>query len=273
MTRLPRQPAIYLTHGGGPCFWMEFPEPFGAHAYEGLRAYLAGLLASLPRRPRAVLVVSAHWEAAVPTVSTAEAPAMLFDYYGFPPHTYRLRYPAPGSPEVAERACGLLAAAGLASATDSRRGFDHGVFVPMLIIDPSASLPVVTMSLSADLDPARHLAIGAALAPLREENVLIVGSGSSYHNLRAIFEVGDGGSGEFDRWLNETATHADPAVRAARLCDWRSAPSARQCHPRSEHLVPLMVAAGAAVEDPGQATFRDRIGGKAYSCFTFGGGA
>ncbi len=270
MSSLARQPAIYLTHGGGPCFWMEFPEPFGPHAYDGLRAYLAGVIVSLAAAPRAIIMISAHWEAAVPTVSTAPAPGMLFDYYGFPPHTYQLRYGAPGSAELAERVVTLLRTAGCPAATDPARGFDHGVFVPMLIIDPAAQIPVVMLSLANDLDPARHLAIGAALAPLRAENVLIVGSGSSYHNLRAIFAPGEGGSVAFDEWLNETATGVAPEVRRTRLIEWRSAPNARACHPRAEHLMPLMVAAGAAGDDPGRADFRGTIGAKAYSCFRFG---
>lgn len=272
MTACQRQPAIYITHGGGPCFWIELPAPFGPHAYDSLKAYFAGLLASLPERPRAILIASAHWEEPVPTVSTAAAPPMLYDYYGFPPHTYRLQYPAPGAPEIAGRVRELLAHAGQAVATDERRGFDHGVFVPLLIIDPEAAIPVVMLSLAADLDPARHLAVGAALAPLREEGVLVIGSGSSYHNLRAIFAGGeDRASIEFDEWLNETVTHTDSVIRAGRLIDFRSAPGSASSHPRPEHLLPLMVAAGAAGNEPGRASFRDRIAGKAYSCFTFGG--
>ncbi len=270
MSRVQPQPTVYLTHGGGPCFWMEFPEPFGPHAYAGLRVYLSGLLARLPRPPSAIVMVSAHWEEAVPTVSTAQAPPMLFDYDGFPPHTYRLNYPAPGAPQLAERVAAMLESAGIAAARNAERGFDHGVFVPMLIIDPPARIPVVMLSLQASLEPARHLAIGAALAPLREQQVLLIGSGSSYHNLRAIFAGGEGGSGAFDEWLNETVTAADPAERRRRLIDWRTAPAARACHPREEHLIPLMVIAGAAGEDPGRADFRGRIGGKAYSCFSFG---
>lgn len=267
------QPAIYLTHGGGPCFWMEFPEPFGPHAYDGLRAYLAGLIAGLTAPPQAIVMISAHWEAEVPTVSIAPAPAMLFDYYGFPPHTYQLRYGAPGSPQLAERVLALLQAAGITAAADSERGFDHGVFVPMLIIDPEARIPVLMLSLARDLDPARHLAIGAALAPLRAENVLIIGSGSSYHNLRAVFAGGEGGSVAFDEWLNETATMTDASERRARLIAWRAAPNAHACHPRAEHLIPLMVTVGAAADEPGHADFRGVIGEKAYSCFSFGGSA
>lgn len=263
------QPTIYLTHGGGPCFWMEFPEPMGPHAYDSLKTYLSGLLASLPERPRAILMVTAHWEEALPTVSTSAAPPMLYDYYGFPEHTYHLKYPAPGAPELAARVRALLARAGRDSDTDGERGFDHGVFVPMLIIDPSATMPVLMMSLTQDLDAASHLALGAALAPLREEGVLIIGSGSSYHNLRAIFAAGDRGSAEFDAWLNDAVAQPQDE-REQRLRNWPAAPHARACHPRPEHLIPLMVAAGAAGEAVGRNVFRDLIGGKVYSCVQFG---
>jgi len=266
-----RLPSLYITHGGGPCFWMEFGPPFGPHAFEKLRQYLAGLIDSLPERPKAILVASAHWEEARPTVSTAAKPGMLYDYYGFPPHTYKLSYPAPGSPVLAERVRGLLQAAHIETGTDDARGFDHGVFVPQLIIDPEAEIPVVMLSLQEDLDPAAHIAIGKALAPLRDDGVLIIGSGSSYHNLRDFFS-GDGrASIAFDTWLNETATTADVAQRNARLIAWEQAPSARACHPREEHLIPLMVAAGAAESDIGRQSFKDRIGGQAVSCFRFGG--
>jgi aromatic ring-opening dioxygenase catalytic subunit (LigB family) len=196
---------------------------------------------------------------------------MLFDYYGFPPETYKLSYPAPGSPALAARARNLLSAAKIESSTDDKRGFDHGVFVPQLIIDPKAEIPVVMLSLRNDLDPAGHIAIGKALAPLRDEGVLIIGSGSSYHNLRQFFS-GDGrASIPFDDWLAETAMQPDAAQRNARLVAWEKAPNARACHPREEHLIPLMVAAGAAEGDVGRQSFRDRIGGQAVSCFSFGG--
>lgn len=268
---MSRQPSLYITHGGGPCFWMEFGPPFGPGAFDRLRQYLAGLIASLPERPRAILVATAHWEESKPTVSTNPKPGMLFDYFGFPPHTYALSYPAPGSPELAARVCNLLNAAKIDNGTDDTRGFDHGVFVPQLIIDPAAEIPVVMMSLRQDLDPAAHIAIGKALAPLRDEGVLIVGSGSSYHNLRDFFG-GDGrASVPFDDWLAETATAPDAAQRNARLVAWEKAPNARRCHPREEHLIPLMVAAGAAGNDVGRQSFHDRIGGQAVSCFSFGG--
>lgn len=268
---MARLPSLYITHGGGPCFWMEFGPPFGPHAFDRLRAYLAGLIAGLPERPKAILVVSGHWEEDRPTVSTNPKPGMLFDYYGFPEHTYHLSYPAPGAPDLAERVRGLLQAARIDCGTDGTRGFDHGVFVPQLIIDPEAEIPVLMLSMRRDLDPAAHIAMGRALEPLRDEGVLIIGSGSSYHNLRHfIGGGGDAASLAFDDWLNETVS-ADPDARNAGLTAWSKAPGGRACHPREDHLIPLMVAAGAAGSDRGHRSFRDLLGGKAVSCFSFGG--
>ena len=164
-----RQPAIFVPHGGGPCFWMDWPPPFGPHAWDGLKDYLAGVLKSLPERPKAFLVVTAHWETEQPTVSVNPKPGMLYDYYGFPEHTYKLSYPAPGDPELAAEVKRLIEAAGLPVATDGERGFDHGVFVPFLIVDPKAEIPVVMLSLRKDLDPAFHIKLGKALAPLRDQ--------------------------------------------------------------------------------------------------------
>ena len=265
-----RQPTIFLSHGGGPCFWMDFPEPFGPHAFDKLRDYLAGLLATLPERPKAILVVSAHWEEAEPTVGAAKAPGMIYDYYGFPAHTYHLRYPAPGSPQLAGRVRDLLGAAGIASGSDPERGFDHGVFVPMLIVDPKAEIPAATLSLQRDLSPELHLAIGAALAPLRDEGVLILGSGNSFHNLRTFFDGQKRVSGAFDDWLTAAVETPDPAARAAQFAAWDTAPGARECHPREEHLLPLMVVAGAAGGDPGARVYSDLIAGKAISGYAFG---
>jgi len=264
-----RQPTIFLPHGGGPCFWLDGPPPFGKQAWAKLRAYLESIVASLPERPKAFLVCTAHWEEKAPTVSVNPAPGMLFDYYNFPPHTYKLSYPAPGDPDLAGRVKGLIAGAGLAPAQDSERGFDHGVFVPFLIVDPEAHIPVVMLSLRQDLDPEFHIRLGRALAPLRDEGVAIVGSGMSYHNLRD-FRDGDGKASEiFDAWLGEAATSA-PAERDARLAQWAEAPMGRQCHPREEHLLPLMVVAGAAGDSAGRVAFRDVIGGKTISAYRFG---
>jgi aromatic ring-opening dioxygenase catalytic subunit (LigB family) len=271
MTQAPRQPAIFLSHGGGPCFWMTFPPPLGAHAFDHLKAYLAGLLDGLPARPKAIVVISGHWEERVPTVSTAAAPPMLFDYRGFPEHTYHLSYPAPGAPDLAEKLRTLVTGAGIDVATDSRRGFDHGVFVPFLIVDPQARIPVVMLSLQQNLDPAFHIAVGRAIAPLRDEGVLIVGSGNSFHNLTAFFDGKDSkASAAFDAWLNEVISGTPADQRNTSLERWAAAPHARDCHPREEHLLPLMVVAGAALNDVGRRVYHDKIGGKLASGFAFG---
>ena len=267
-----RLPTLFVPHGGGPCFFMD-PPASDPHAWDAMASYLRGIAASIGAKPRAILVISAHWETPRLTVTTAERPSMLFDYYGFPEHTYRLSYPAPGSPAIASRVRALLSAAGIASDEDGARGYDHGVFVPFLLMFPDAEIPVVQLSLRGDLDPAAHLAIGRALAPLRDEGVLIVGSGMSYHNLRRFWstDVQDVDAARaFDAWLAAAVEVRDAAEREARLADWANAPGARTAHPRSEHLLPLMVAAGAGVEDRGSRTYSDRIFGKAVSGFRFG---
>jgi aromatic ring-opening dioxygenase catalytic subunit (LigB family) len=232
--------------------------------------YLRGVPASLPAPPKAVLVISGHWEApSFAFTGAAKHPGLIYDYYGFPPETYQLAWPAAGAPWLAERASGLLGAAGLPSAIDRARGFDHGVFVPLKVMFPHAEVPLVQMSLHASLDPALHLAAGQALAPLRDEGVLILGSGMSFHNLRAM---GDPRvtepSREFDRWLADAAA-SDPRERAARLARWTEAPWARLCHPREEHLLPLMVAAGAS-DERGAHDYGEVVLGGAVSAFRFG---
>jgi aromatic ring-opening dioxygenase catalytic subunit (LigB family) len=259
-----RQPSLFIPHGGGPCFFM--PDPAGTWA--SMAEYLRSLPASLPQPPRAILVVSGHWEERAFAFTGAAQPNLIFDYCGFPPETYRLTWPAPGAPWLAERGAALLQAAGLPSATDPQRGFDHGVFVPLKVAFPDADVPVVQMSLHASLDPALHLAAGQALAPLRDEGVLVLGSGMSFHNLRAMGDPRAAApSKEFDFWL--TAAAAAPAPeRAERLGRWEEAPYARLCHPREEHLMPLMVAAGAA-SGSGVQDYREMVLGGAISAFRF----
>jgi aromatic ring-opening dioxygenase catalytic subunit (LigB family) len=267
----PLLPTLFISHGGGPCFSMPPQPPLPPNAWDRLGAYLRGLDQSLGERPKAVLVISGHWEEARPTVNTATNPPLLFDYYGFPENTYHLSYPAPGSPAVAAQVRELLQAAGFTPATDSQRGLDHGVFVPFMLIYPEADIPIVQLSLEASLDPARHIAMGQALAPLRQAGVLIVGSGNSYHNLRMMWQSrGDRASELFDTWLTNAAAEREPAKRNQLLVGWQEAPHARDCHPREEHLIPLMVAAGAAGDDTGHRVYADRIMGKAISGFQFG---
>jgi aromatic ring-opening dioxygenase catalytic subunit (LigB family) len=264
-----RLPTLFIPHGGGPCFFMETRPPLPSDMWDGLAAYLRGIDSSLGRRPKAVLVISGHWEEARLTVNVGARPPLLFDYYNFPEHTYRLTYPAAGAPELAGRVRELLAGAGFQSDENAERGFDHGVFVPFKLIYPDADVPVLQLSMQQNLDPAEHLAMGRALAPLRDEGVLIVGSGMSYHNLRQMFSgQGDEAATRFDDWLGETVT--DPERRDHGLTHWRDAPGGREAHPREEHLLPLMVAAGAAEGEPGVRVFSEKLVGKGLSGFQFG---
>ncbi|MGH7146217.1 MAG: DODA-type extradiol aromatic ring-opening family dioxygenase [Planctomycetota bacterium] len=266
----PRQPALFLPHGGGPCFFMDWTMG-PPDTWEPMRAWLTALPATLPAAPRAMVVISGHWEAPTFTVNACPAPPLLYDYSGFPEHTYRLEYPAPGDPALAEQVRGLIAAAGLPAATDTERGFDHGVFVPFKVAFPQARIPIVQLSLRRGLDPAEHLAAGRALAPLRDENILIAGSGMSYHNLRAMFSGAPiAESDRFDEWLTATVQAPHAADRDAGLAAWRAAPAARAAHPREEHLLPLMVAAGAAGAEVGRKIFSDRVMGATVSAFRFG---
>jgi aromatic ring-opening dioxygenase catalytic subunit (LigB family) len=265
-----RMPVISLPHGGGPCFFMDW-RMGPPDTWERTAAYLRGIKEGLPAAPKALLVVSAHWEEPAFTVTTRPTPQLLFDYYGFPRHTYELKWPAPHAPALAERVQTLLRAAGLPAAADPERGLDHGVFVPLKVAWPEAEVPTVQLSLRRGLDPAEHLAMGRALAPLRDEGVLIVGSGMSFHNMRAF---GGGGaalaaSEAFDGWLADSVTAA-PAQRDERLAGWAAGPSARFCHPREEHLLPLMVVAGAAGADAGRVPFRDVVMGVRVSAHHFG---
>ena len=265
-----RQPVIYVPHGGGPWPFVDMGGFMPARDIEALRAYFVALPEQLPARPKALLVVSAHWEADVPTVMTSPHPPMLYDYGGFPPEAYTIQWPAPGSPALAERVVALLGEAGIPAKTDARRGFDHGTFIPFKLSWPEADVPTIQLSLKAGLDPREHLAIGCALAPLRDEGVLILGSGMSYHNLRDIGTASaHRASLVFDAWLKEAAT-ADPATRARRLGDWATAPGARHAHPREEHLLPLMVIAGAAGDDVGRITFNDDLMNVRVSAVQYG---
>jgi aromatic ring-opening dioxygenase catalytic subunit (LigB family) len=264
-----RMPTLYIPHGGGPCFFMDWT--MGPRdTWEKMAAYLRGIDASLPRKPEALLVVSAHWETSVPTVLASDAPPLLFDYYGFPAHTYELTWPAPGSPKLASRVESLLNAAGIASTRETTRGFDHGVFIPLKVAYPDATIPTVQLSLQADLDPAAHLAMGRALEPLRDEGVLIIGSGMSYHNMRGLMTgTGASDSRTFDDWLVSTL-EKDSSARDAALVGWAGAPAARGSHPREEHLLPLMVATGAAGTDRGKRVFQDHVMGALVSAIQFG---
>jgi aromatic ring-opening dioxygenase catalytic subunit (LigB family) len=246
-----RLPTYFISHGGGPWPWIKDEMPWDMSVLERS-------LQAMPREvgvtPEAALVISGHWEEREFTVQSSAQPPMVYDYGGFPEFTYHITYPAPGSPEVAARVVELLGGAGIPVAEDPTRGFDHGTFAPLVVMYPDADVPVVQLSLKAGYDPEAHLAAGRALAPLRDEGVLIVGSGLSFHNLRLLGPAGQEPSRQFDAWLDD-ALRSDPEFRTNALRTWDRAPSARVSHAHEDHLIPLMVAVGAAEGEAATRTY------------------
>ena len=263
-----RLPTYFISHGGGP--WPYVPQM--RLAARELELSLVDIPRQLGAAPKAILMISAHWEEAIFTLMANRAPPMLYDYYGFPESTYAVVYAAPGSPELAARAGALIESSGVSSRLDVERGFDHGTFCPMAVMYPDANVPTVQLSLRAGLDPAEHLALGRALAPLRDEGVLIIGSGLSYHNLGALGPTGSAPSAAFDAWLQNTLLTANTTDRERLLIEWEKAPAARLAHPREEHLLPLMVAVGAANGDEGHCVYHEQaaFGNIVASSFRFG---
>ena len=263
-----RLPTYFISHGGGPWPWMdEMRAPMAA-----LTASLQGIAREIGGLPQAVLSVSAHWEASRFTVMSTAQPKMVYDYGGFPPHTYSVQYPAPGAPDVAQRISTLLQAAGIAVAQDSERGFDHGTFSPLAVMYPEAQVPVLQLSLKASYDPAEHLAVGRALRALRDEGVLIVGSGLSFHNLRLRGPAALAPSKAFDGWLHSVLETQTPQARITSLLAWDQAPAARIAHPSEDHLLPLMVALGAAEDEVATTVYHEASGmlGWTMSSWRFG---
>ncbi|SDB90580.1 Aromatic ring-opening dioxygenase, catalytic subunit, LigB family [Raineyella antarctica] len=264
-----RLPTYFVSHGGGPWPWIKDLMP-------GDMGKLEKSLQDIPRElgvtPRAILAVSGHWEESEFTVQTNPHPPMLYDYGGFPDFTYRIQYPAPGAPDVAARVGQLLDEAGIPTRYDAQRGYDHGVFAPFFVMYPDADVPILQLSLRSGYDPAAHLAAGRALAPLRDEGVLIVGSGFSYHNLRNFGPRAAHDSKAFGDWLTEAVVEVSPQERTQRLLRWDTAPSARAAHPAEDHLVPLMVAVGAAEDEAGVRIYHepDFMGSVDSSSYRFG---
>jgi aromatic ring-opening dioxygenase catalytic subunit (LigB family) len=237
-------PIVFVPHGGGPMPLL------GDANHRELTRFMQSLAVDLPR-PTAIVVITAHWEEEVVSITYSPAPGMMYDYYGFPPESYEFKYPAPGDQPLAKQIQQLLQDNNIDARLDNQRAYDHGTFVPLMLMYPAADIPVVQLSLLSSLDPAAHIAIGKALAPLREQGVLIVGSGMSFHNMRAFFSNDPSIKGKseiFDDWLAETLTASNltPQDREQRLCTWASAPQGRFSHPREEHLLPLHVCWGAA---------------------------
>ena len=259
--RMPEDRAqiVYFSHGGG-----HLPI-LGDPGHKAMVDFMVDLPSQL-KRPDAILVISAHWEEHDATVLGAEQPAMFYDYYGFPEKAYAIKYPAPGSPGLAKKVVGLLEKEGLEARVDHERGFDHGLFIPLKLMYPQADIPALQLSLLRGLDPAAHIALGKALRGLKDEKILVIGSGFSFHNMGAFSWQGadtpDTANDAFQDWLIEVATATiSQSEREQRLIDWEKAPSARYCHPREEHLLPLHVCAGMA-DKRAKLIFDDKILGK-----------
>lgn len=250
---------VYFSHGGGPL------PILGDASHQAMVAFMQQLPMKLIK-PEAILVISAHWEENKATLMGAANPAMFYDYYGFPDQAYEINYPAPGNPDLASRTAVMLERNNIAAVIDPQRGFDHGLFIPLKLMYPAADIPALQLSLVRGLDPAIHIALGKALGELINENILVIGSGFSFHNLRAFFrqDIGtpDPANEAFQDWLVDVCTSPmDQAEREKRLIEWGKAPNARYCHPREEHLLPLHVCAGMAGK-PGELVFDDTILGK-----------
>jgi aromatic ring-opening dioxygenase catalytic subunit (LigB family) len=264
-----RLPTYFISHGGGP--WPYLDGPF-RRMFDQLEQSLFDIRRELRDAPRAVLVISGHWEEDGFAISSAEQPGMEYDYSGFPPHTYQIKYKAPGSPELAARVQRLLSEGGIGARLDPERGFDHGVFSIMKPLYPGEDIPLVQLSIDRSYDPELHLKLGRLLAPLRDEGVLIIGSGLSYHNLREMRgNEGAEPSRQFDAWLQDTLAAAR-AERTERLIQWEQAPMARAAHPQEDHLIPLMAAVGAAEDEAVAVVYhqKDFGGGITASSFRFG---
>ncbi|WP_339074154.1 class III extradiol ring-cleavage dioxygenase [Teredinibacter turnerae] len=243
-----RHRALFVSHGGGPLPLLGDPQ------HREMRALLETIVQGTPL-PAAIVVISAHWEASGVRVTGARNPSLLYDYGGFPDAAYHIQYPCPGEPALAQEIVDLLRAepaliGEVNAELDNSRGLDHGVFVPLKLMFPQANIPVIQVSLAAGLNPLQHIHIGRALAKLSRGNLLFIGSGFTFHNFRAFFspsEENEAKNTAFLQCLDETVGGAlDEAQRVEQLTKWELAPFARFCHPREEHLIPLMVVYGIA---------------------------
>ena len=236
---------LFVSHGGGPMPLLG--DPGHQDMVDRLTELAAGLC-----KPSAILVISAHWEEAIPTITSGTTPSLIYDYYGFPSEAYKIEYPCPGEPVLAQQVAQALDQAGIQPRLDDQRGLDHGAFVPLKLMYPDATIPCIQLSLVNTLDASTHLAIGRALQALDYDNLLVLGSGFSFHNMRAFFAAQtpeiQARNLAFEDWLEQTCgdSSLSEPERAKRLADWEQAPHARFCHPREEHLLPLHVCYGLA---------------------------
>lgn len=259
-------PVLYIPHGGGPLPLL------GDKSHQGMVNFLQQIPQSL-NHPEAIVVISAHWEEDVVTITSNANPPLFFDYYGFPEEAYQIQYPAPGQPQLALTIHHMLQQHDISARMDEKRGLDHGVFIPLKLMYPDATIPVVQISLLKNLDPTDHIEIGKALGELRKQNILVLGSGFSFHNMQAFFaqqnsQQDDPHNTAFQQWLIETCSDETlgQAERTERLAHWENAPFARYCHPREEHLLPLHVCFGMT-GSPAKLPFYDRVSGKKAVAF------
>jgi aromatic ring-opening dioxygenase catalytic subunit (LigB family) len=256
---------IYLSHGGGPLPLL------GDKSHQEMIDIIKEMAQIIPK-PKAIVVISAHWEAQYPTITSGAFPSLIYDYYGFPKESYEITYPAPGASDLAQQLFYLLSKAGIKAKLDQQRGFDHGLFVPLKIMYPDATIPCIQLSLVSSLNPEEHIQMGKAIASIIEDNILVIGSGFSFHNLKAFFSPSTPSSkaknDAFEDWLNDTLTNKGltEKERYQRLIHWENAPSARYCHPREEHLLPLQVCYGIAGKAANK-VFKFEILGKMASAF------
>ncbi|MCV6636410.1 class III extradiol ring-cleavage dioxygenase [Candidatus Albibeggiatoa sp. nov. NOAA] len=267
----PNARILYIPHGGGPLPLLEM----GRKSHQAMIDFLQQIGREL-KKPQAILVISAHWEADLPTIISSEKPSLLYDYYGFTPESYNITYPAAGHPELASQVHHLLKAHNIESKLDAHRQFDHGLFIPLKLMYPDADIPCIQLSLVAGLDPKQHIEIGKALTALQDEDVLIIGSGFSFHNIHALMdtqysEVINEQNEAFHNWLIDVCTNSDlsEVEREQKLIEWDAAPFAHICHPREEHLMPLHVCSGLSKNKAAQLIFDADISGKRTCAFAW----
>ena len=260
-------PILYLPHGGGPMPLL------GEPSHAGMVAFWKEMAEKFPA-PDAIVMISAHWEAEVASITASKAPEMLYDYSNFPAETYQYQYPSPGHPALAKQMAEMLAGNNIQVKRETERGYDHGMFVPMMLMYPKADIPCIQLSLLSSLNAQQHLDLGKALADLRQQNILVIGSGMSFHNFSAMRRRSADDqkqSQAFDEWLVETccSNALSAEEREQRLSNWESTPSGRFSHPREEHLLPLHVCFGMAASssDVAQHAYSESWKGLSLSAF------
>jgi len=254
-------PSLFLAHGAPDLILSDHPA----------KEFLTGFSSQLPR-PKSILIVSAHWQSGIPTLTTAEAPQTVYDFSGWPQQLYSLQYPAKTDVDLIERTRALLRGAGIVAREDEKRGYDHGTWVPLLLAYPKADVPVVQLSLQQDGSARRHFEIGQALSPLRDEGVLIIGSGVATHNLGSMAPEGTlapNWAKDFDQWLDNNIQ----ARNLEHLLEFPNTPAeARRAHPTPEHLMPIFVAMGAGWSGGHSSRLHHSYsyGSISMACFAFG---